>query len=308
MYDMVIIGGGPAGLSAAIYAGRAGLKTVLIEKKMLGGLTAVTSLIENYPGFPDGISGPALIQQMEKQARKWGIKFVTDEVVDIEYDDYKKVVKTKKHIFETLTIVIATGSQIKKLGVPGEDKFLGRGVSYCATCDGPLFSDKDIMVVGTGNSGLQEGLFLLKFVRSITYVEVLPHIFGEKVLADRLKSHKNVRFYLNHIVIAIEGKDVVTGVRIMNRETKEHYTIPVQGVFIYVGFHPVTQFLKGKKIQIDGGGYIITDENMETNVKGILAIGDVRRKFAKQIASAVGDGASAVIAAHLYIDRVKELS
>ncbi|RKX70983.1 thioredoxin-disulfide reductase [candidate division WOR-3 bacterium] len=307
MYDMVIIGGGPAGLTAAIYAGRAGLKTVLIEKAMPGGLAAKTAMIENYPGFPEGISGPELMKRMEEQARKWGVEFVRDEVYDIEYDDYKKVVKARNRSYETITIVVATGSQPKRLGVPGEDKYLGRGVSYCATCDGPLFKDKDVMIVGAGNSGLQEGLFLLKYVRSITYVEVLPHIVGEKALADRLKQHENVRFYLNHLVITIEGKETVTGVRIRNRATKEDTVIPVQGVFIYVGFHPQTKFLKGK-VQMDGSGYIITDENNETSIKGILAIGDVRRKFAKQIASAVGDGAAAVVAAHLYIDRVKELS
>jgi len=306
MYDVVIIGGGAAGLTAAIYTGRSGLKTVLINKGVIGGIASVIDMIENYPGFPDGISGMKLMQTFEKQARKWGVEIIADEAVGIEYDDYKKIVKTKKAVLETWTVIIATGSEPKRLGVPGEEKFIGRGISFCATCDGPLFKDKDLMVVGAGNSGLQEGLFLLRFARSLTFVEVLPKIQAEKVLIDRVTADPRVRFLLNHVVVAIEGKESVEGVRIMDRETKKTKVVPVSGLFIYVGFHPETEFLKGK-IRMDGSGYIITDENMETTVKGIMAAGDVRRKFARQVSTAIGDGAAAAIAAHRYVERLKEL-
>ena len=300
-YDLIIIGGGAAGLTSAIYAGRARLKTLLIEKLSCGGIASTTDLIENYPGYLDGISGGSLMEKFEHQAKKWGAEIVFEEVKDVEMDGEKKIVKTNKGVYEALSLIIATGSIPKRLGVPGEDRFRGRGVSYCATCDGPLFKDKDIVVVGCGNSGMQEGLFLLKFVRSITFVEFLPYIIAEKVLQERVSTHKNVRFYLNHTVLSIDGKDMVESVRIRDRKTGEERDIPAKGVFVYVGFSPQTDFLKGK-LKVDEQGYIITDKNLETSVQGIFAAGDVVKKPLRQIATAVGDGALAAFMAERYIE------
>lgn len=300
-YDLIIIGGGAAGLTSAIYAGRGRLKTLLIEKLFCGGIASATDLIENYPGYPDGISGSSLMEKFENQAKKWSTEITIEEVKDIEMDGEKKIVKTEKGTYEALSLIITTGNTPKRLGVPGEDRFRGRGVSYCATCDGPLFKDKDIVVVGCGNSGMQEALFLLKFARSIAFVEFLPYIIAEKVLQERVSAYKNVSFYLNHEVLSIEGGNMVESVRIKNRKTGEERDIPAKGVFIYVGFSPETGFLKGK-LKMDEQGYIITNENLETSVKGVFAAGDVIRKSLRQIATAVGDGALAAFMAEKYIE------
>jgi len=304
LFDLIILGGGPAGLTAAIYATRAKLDTLLIEKALPGGYVSSTDWIDNYPGFTDGISGMELSKKMEDHARRFGANIILDEVIEVDLKSEPKTVKTNQSKYQTLTIILATGNEPKKLNVPGEEKFRGKGVSYCATCDGPFFKDKDIVIVGCGNSGIQEGLYLLRFVKSITYVEFLPYMIAEKILQEKALREPKMKFHLEHQISSIDGKDRVESVTIQNLKTEEKVIIPVQGVFFYVGLVPKTEFLKGK-IDLDKDGYIITDENTQTSVPGIFAAGDVRQKSLRQIATAVGDGAIAAVMAQKYLEEKK---
>lgn len=303
--DLIIIGGGPAGLTAGIYATRARLKTLLVGKLVPGGQAASTEWVENYPGFPDGIGGLELLEKMEKQAKKFGLQTLIDEVISVKFEDEKKIIKTTKEKFISKTLIIATGTEPKKLNIPSEDKFKGRGVSYCATCDGPFFKDKDIAVIGCGNSGLQEGLFLLKFVKSISFIEFLPKMTAEKILQERVRKKANTKFFLNHMATSINGEKSVESITVKSRETDKEKTIPVQGIFIYVGLIPNTKFLEGK-LELDKYGYILTNENTETKVPGVYAAGDVRQKALQQITTATSDGAISAFTAEKYIEKLQQ--
>jgi thioredoxin reductase (NADPH) len=301
-YDLIIIGGGAAGLTAGIYASRGRLKTLLVEKGMVGGLTATTDLIENYPGFPDGINGMELMDKMKRQAQRFGTEIVEfEEVESMKPAGTKIGVQTAKGEYSVSAVIVASGTVPKSLNIPGEEGFRGRGVSYCATCDGPLFRDKDVVVVGCGNSGLQEGEYLLKFVKSVTFVEFLPYMTAEKILQERLSKEKRTKFLLNHMVTRINGKDGVDSVTIRNRQTNEEEEIKVSGVFVYVGLLPNSDFLKGV-VELDDSGCVITNEQMETSVPGIFVAGDVRSKQVRQIAAAVGEGTLAAIMTEKYIE------
>jgi thioredoxin reductase (NADPH) len=305
IYDLIIIGGGPAGLTAGIYATRGKLDTLLLEKLMPGGTAATTEWIENYPGFPEGIAGADLMKRMEEQAKRFGLNITpTKEVLSVDFKNKIKTIKIEEGEYKTKAVIIATGTEPKKLNIPGEDKFRGRGVSYCATCDGPFFKDKDIVVIGAGNSGIQEGLYLLRFVKSATVVEFLPHMTAEKILQERALKEKRMKFYLNHMVTSINGENKVESVTIKNRQNNEKKTIEVQGVFVYVGLNPMTGFLKGK-IELDKWGFIVAGEDTKTKVPGVFAAGDVRQKILQQITTAAGDGATAAFMAERYIEEQK---
>jgi thioredoxin reductase (NADPH) len=299
--DVIIIGGGPAGLTAAIYTAREGLDTLLLEQALVGGLAATTDLIENYPGFPGGVNGLELMTNFREQALRFGTNIA-------EFKEAKRIqpagntirVQTSEEEYGAYAVIVASGSIPKKLNIPGEEKYTGKGLSYCGTCDGPLFRDEHIAVVGSGNSGLQEGEYLLKYAKSITFVGSSPYMKGAKILQDRLRKSEKTRFLLSHTVTSIEGDAQVSSVVVKNGRTGEEEEIEVSGVFVYVGWLPNSNLAKGL-VELDDSGYIITNEEMETSVPGIYAIGDVRRKKVRQISVASGEATIAAISARDYI-------
>jgi len=300
-FDVVILGGGPAGLTTAIYSSRALLRTLIIEEGIIGGEAASTELIENYPGFPDGVPGMDLTDKMKKQAEKFRTEIVLSHTKSVNLKGGKKVIETDDGVFSAKAVVIATGSSPKNLNIPGEREFKGRGVSYCATCDAPFFKDKDIAVIGAGSSGVQEGLYLLKFVKSIKLVEFLPNMTAEKILQERIKKYNNVEFFLNHKLKSINGKQIVEGITVEERVTGEEKVLPASGVFIYVGLKPNTE-LFDKQLELDKYGFVVTDKELRTSEEGVFAAGDVRAKALRQVATAVGDGAIAAFSAKSYIE------
>jgi thioredoxin reductase (NADPH) len=303
-HDLIVIGGGPAGLTAGIYAARAGLKTVILERAMPGGHAATTHYIENYPGFPDGVSGFELADKMKQQVIRFGVEIVGAEARLIRRQEKSVLVKTDSSEFLAPAMIIAIGTNWKKLDVPGEDELRGRGISYCATCDGPLFKKKDVAVVGCGNSGIQEGKFLLQFVNRISFVEFLPHVTADKLIYERVKDEERVDFFLNHKVLSIDGKDRVEAISIENRATGEKKKLSVNGVFIYVGLEPSTGMIKGL-VDLDKKGFVKVNEQMETSAPGIFAAGDVCAKNIRQVVTACAEGASAAISAYHYIESMK---
>lgn len=301
-YDIIIIGGGPAGLTAGIYASRARMRTLLIEKLSPGGQAALTEIIENYPGFPEGIAGPELMKKIREQAIKTGLEIVSGEVTGMEIK--KKIVKTKDEEYKALAIIVASGAQPRKLGVPGEDQLLGKGVSYCAICDGPLFKEQDIAVVGGGDSAVEEALFLTKYARKVILIHRRDRLRATKILQERALANERIEIVWNSVVTEILEKEGVDGVRIKNKKTKKERKIPCKGVFISVGIIPATAFLGGL-IETDKGGYILTDEGMKTPQEGIYACGDCRKKLLHQIVTACGEGALAAFAATKYVEELK---
>ncbi len=302
IYDLIIIGAGPAGLTAGIYATRAKLNTLLLERLNPGGLVASTDWVENYPGFPKGISGADLMKKMEEQAVKFELEIVPFKEVDFSYlKGQTKTIKVDDEKFRAKAVIIASGTEPKKLNIPGEDKFKGSGVSYCATCDGPFFQDKNVVMIGGGSSGIQEGLFLTKFVKSITVVEFMPHLNAEKILQERAHKDAKFKFFVNHMVTSINGENQVESVTIKSRETEEEKTIEAAGVFVYVGWDPKTEFLKGQ-VDLDQWGYVIAGEDTKTSAPGVFVAGDVREKILRQITTAVSDGTVAAFMAERYIE------
>ncbi len=303
-YGLAIVGAGPAGLTAGIYAARAGLEVVIFERALPGGYLAVTDLIENYPGFPEGIKGIELSEKMKQQAQRFGAKIIGAEVKSIVKSGESIVIETEGKKYEMSVVIVATGTTHKKLNIPGEDELRGRGVSHCATCDGPLFKGKAVAVIGCGNSGLQEGRFLLNFASHITFIEFLSHMTADKILQDVYKNERRVTFLLNHMVVSIEGKERVEALTVKNRETNETESIKIDGVFIYVGMNPFSKFLRWI-VALDDKGFIKTNENMETSLRGVYAAGDIRAKEVRQVVTACGEGAEAAIQAYHYIETLK---
>lgn len=304
-YDVIIIGGGPAGLTAGIYTSRERLKALLLEKGVCGGLAASTDIVENYPGFPDGVKGAELMSRFKAQAERFGGKISElEEVKKIKPHGKVISVQTDKGEYDASAVIVSSGSVPKKLGIPGEEELKGRGVSYCATCDGPLFRGKDVAIIGCGNSGLQEGESILRYVKSVTFVEFLPQMTASKILQERLQSKDNATFFLNHALTAIKGEKQVLSIQIKDRQAGTDKDINVSGVFIYAGFIPNTGFIEGA-VKLDDAGYVMTNEKMETTTPGIYAAGDVCSKRVRQIDTACGDGTIAAISA---LERIKELS
>jgi len=303
-YDVIIIGGGPAALSAAIYTCRALLKTLVLEKRYLGGQVSGTEMIENYPGFPSVISGIELTERMEAQAKRFGAEIRYEEVSKLEVKDGLKIVTTDSDTYGTKIVILASGADPRKLGIPGEEEFYGRGVSYCATCDGAFYRGKNVVVVGGGDSAITEGIFLTKYAESVKIIHRRDVVKATKIYLDEAASNPKITMVLNTIVESIQGDEAVKGVIAKNLLTGEKSEIPCQGVFIFVGSLPNTGFL-GNLLCVDAGCHIETDASMETSIEGIYAVGDVRKNSYKQIATAVGDGVTAAIAAEHKLAELK---
>ena len=299
MYDTIIIGAGPAGMTAALYAARSNLKVALIEGGLPGGQMNNTSDIENYPGYAN-ISGPELAEKMFEPLENLGVEHLYGFVETIEnHGDVKKVI-TDDQEFETRTVIVATGSKHRLLGVPGEEELNSRGVSYCAVCDGAFFRDQDLLVVGGGDSAVEEAIFLTQFAKSVTIVHRRDELRAQKVLQDRAFANEKINFIWDSVVKEIKGENRVESVVIENVKTNQVTEHAFGGVFIYVGLDPVSEFTKDLQIQ-DESGWIVTDDHMKTSVAGVFAVGDVRQKDLRQVTTAVGDGAIAGQEAYKYI-------
>jgi thioredoxin reductase (NADPH) len=302
-YDLIIIGGGPAGLAAAIYAGRNRLKTLIIEKMVLGGQASNAYHIENYPGFPEGISGAELGRKMTEQANKLGLQVAWGKAGGIKKTGNKQIeVEVDGKTMTGRAVIIATGSENQKLGVPGEDEFHGRGVSYCATCDGAFYKNKNIMVIGGGNTAVEEALFLTRFAAKVSIVHRRDQLRADKILAERAKGHPKIYFFWHSVLEEIKGEKFVREASLKDLSTGKKLIVPIDGVFVYIGSKPGTEFVRDL-VKLDDQGCIVTDDQLRTSVEGIFAAGDVRQKNLRQIVTATADGAIAAEAAREYIEK-----
>jgi thioredoxin reductase (NADPH) len=297
VYDLIIVGGGPAGITAGIYAQRARLKAILLEKLGVGGQIVLSDLVENYPGF-QRISGMELMQKFEEQARALGLVVEDGEVTLITDEGEYKLVKTLDHDYRAKSIIIASGSKPRRLGVKGEEELIGKGISFCATCDGFFFRGKDVLLVGGGNSAITEALFLTKIVNKVYIVHRRSELRAEKILQERAFENPLIEFVWDSVVEEIIGHDAVEGVVLRNVRTKERSELAVGGVFVYVGITPNTEFIDVRK---DENGFILTDSSLATSIPGIFAVGDCRQTELRQVATAVGDGALAVTSVERYL-------
>jgi thioredoxin reductase (NADPH) len=301
IYDVIIVGGGPAGLTAGLYTSRSRIKTLLIENGLLGGQMTTTEVIENYPGFPEGVTGDELSRLMEEQAKRFGLEVIPECVVEVKLEGAKKIVKTEEGSYLSQALIICTGTEYRKLGVLGEKEFAGKGVSYCATCDGAFFQDNQIVVVGGGDSALTEALYLTKFGKEVTIIHRRDALRGTKIYQERVFTHPKIKFLWNSVIQEIKGDSIVKSIVVKNVKTGEVTEQPIDGVFLFVGLSPRTQFLRGL-VDMDEEGYILTDGNGQTSAKGIFAAGDCRKKLVRQIATAVGDGATAACSTEKYLE------
>lgn len=310
VYDLAIIGSGPAGLSAGIYGARAGLKTVILEKLTSGGQMITTDVVENYPGFIDPISGYELVERMTGQAAKFGVETRSVEVTGINIpseEDYK-LLSLGDESLSTLAVIIAAGAEHRRLGVPGEDRFWGSGVSCCATCDGMFYRDKHVVVVGGGDTAIKEALFLTRFASKITIAHRRDRLRATKILQDRILAMSDkIEFAWKSVVKEIMGDDKVEAVRLGSVDDGAERILECEGVFVFVGFVPNTKFLRGS-VELDERGYVITDDDMATSIPGVFACGDARKKLFRQIVTACGEGATAAYAAQIYVEEVKGMA
>ena len=299
-YDIVIVGGGPAGLSAGIYTSRSRLNSLLIERGIVGGQILNAERVENYPGFPEGINGFELTQLIHQQATKFGLKTITAEVTGIELQDEQKVIKTTEGDFIAQAVIIASGSERQKLGVPGEEEFTGKGVSYCATCDAAFFSEQTVAVIGGGNAAITEALHLSKFASRVIVIHRRNQLRATRILQEKAFAEPKIEFLWDTVIDRIEGGDFVKRIKLRQVKTGQESALDVAGVFVSIGFKPNTEYLKGI-LPLDATGAIIADERMEAGVSGIFAAGDICSNSGRQAITAAGDGATAAIYAERFI-------
>ena len=307
LYDIAIIGSGPAGLTAGIYAGRARLKTIIIEKEQAGGQIVQTEEVENYPGALEGDTGPDIVNRMVEQTKKFGVEKVSAEITDVELEGDIKILKSKDGEYRAKSIIIATGAEPRFLGCPGEKEFIGKGVSYCATCDGAFFEDLEIYVIGGGDTAVEEAIFLTKFARKVYVVHRRNELRAAKSIQEKAFENKKIEFIWDSTVEEIKGDGIVNGIVLKNKKTGEIQDIKAQdsmmGVFIFVGYKPITKLFEGK-LEMERG-YIKTDEDMKTSISGVYAAGDARVKNLRQVVTATADGAIAAVHAEKYLEGIE---
>lgn len=304
IYDVAIIGAGPSGLAAGLYAARAKLSTVIVEKMFPGGQAALTHHIENYPGFAEGVNGAELTDAMKTQAERFGARFLNGDVEKIDKNDDLFTVLMKGESLKTKSVILATGAWPRKVGAKGEKEFTGRGISYCATCDGAFYKDKPIAIVGGGDTAIEEALYLTRFASSIHVIHRRDELRATKILQERAFQNEKIKFVWNCVVDEIKGKDAVEEVVVKNVKTGELSSIAVDGVFIAIGYMPNTAIVKDL-VLLDEQGYIITDDRMMTRTPGLFAAGDIRQKPLRQVVTAVADGAIAAVEAGKFIEGKK---
>jgi thioredoxin reductase (NADPH) len=305
MHDIIIIGGGPAGLTAGLYTARARLNVVLLERLAPGGQVLNTDWVENYPGFPDGISGFELVERMKTQAENFDLPIKLEEVMELEFSPEKKIVVTNKGRLEAKALIIATGATPKKLGIEGEDLLTGKGVSYCATCDGPFYKDQEVVVIGGGDTALEEAIFLTRFASTIHLAHRRDELRAVKLLQDRAMAQEKIKFIWDTIPIRILGENGVEGIELKNVKTGEISRKEAQGVFIFIGTKPNADLINGM-VKQDESGFVVSNDKMETSVPGVFAAGDIRSKPWRQISTAVGEGATAAFYAEKYLEDLNQ--
>lgn len=306
IYDVVIIGAGPAGLSAGLYAARARLNTLIIEKENAGGQIATTDEVANYPGSIENATGPSLVARMVEQAEGFGAVRVSDTITSVDFSEKIKVLKGEKQEYQAKSVIIATGATPKPIGCPGEKELTGRGVSYCATCDGPFFEDLEVYVIGGGDSAVEEAMFLTKFARKVTIVHRRDELRAAKSIQEKAFKNEKIDFMWNTVVTEVKGEGLLESMVVKNLKTNEEKEIFADendgtfGIFVFVGYNPATELFNGL-VDMENG-YIITDDNMKTNIPGVFAAGDNRVKSLRQVVTATSDGAIAAVQAEKYIE------
>jgi thioredoxin reductase (NADPH) len=298
--DIIIVGGGLAGLTAGMYTKRAGLDTLLFEKMFPGGQAATTSMIENYPGFDDPISGPDFAMKIENHARRFGLEIQYDEITGLELEGRIKKVITENKEYQAKAVILAMGAEPRKLGLEKEDEFRGRGVSYCATCDGAFYKDRDVAVVGGGDTAAEDALFLAQYVNKVYLIHRRDALRATKIIADRVVGNKKIEKIWDSRVEAILGEEQVTGIRAVNVKTGEKQEIKLDGLFIAIGVRPNSELIRNT-ITLSEAGYVLTNDSMETNIPGVFAVGDLRQKPLLQLITAASDGAVAAYTAQKYL-------
>ena len=300
MHNVIIIGSGPAGLTAAIYAARANLKPLVISGLERGGQVTLTNDLENFPGFPNGLGGYEMYGLLEQQAVKFGAELLYDTVTAVDLKNEIKIVKTADQELQAKSVIIATGSNPKRLGVPGEDKYIGKGVSYCATCDGFFFSGKHVAVIGGGNSALDEGLFLTRFAAKVTIIHRRDRLRADAILQQRAQSNEKIEFIWDSVVAEVIGEETVKSLQLKNVKTGQRTTLPLDGVFVFIGHLPNTSLFAGQ-LDLDEAGYLITDRRTRTQIAGVFGCGDVQDSVYRQAITAAGTGCAAAIDAERWL-------
>ena len=300
-HDLIIIGAGPAGLSAGLYAARDKQDVVLIEKLSPGGQVLSTDWVENYPGFPEGVSGFELMDAIRKQAERFDLKILSHEVQGVDFEKQVKHLSLASGSMDARSVIVTTGAQPRKLGIEGEELLTGKGVSYCGTCDGPFYRDAEVAVIGGGDTAVQEAIFLTRFASRVYVIHRRDELRATKIIQERAFANEKIEFVLDTIPLSIEGQTGVERLRLSNVKTNEESTLNIEGVFVLVGTRPVTEFLKDA-VDLDDQGFIKVNRRQETNISGVFAAGDVTSETPRQIATAVGEGVTAVLDAEEYLD------